>query len=85
MGAISLRLPESSYESARELAKKENISINQLITLALREKVSALMAEEYLEKRPSGEIDARPKKRWRRLPVRSRKNRIGYRVKVWPH
>ncbi len=51
MSVISLRLPESLHESARELAKKESISINQLITLALAEKVSALMAEEYLSKR----------------------------------
>jgi len=51
MSAISLRLPNSLHDSARQLAKKENISINQLITLALAEKVSALMAEEYLGKR----------------------------------
>ena len=51
MSAISLRLPDSLHDSARELARKENISINQLITLALAEKVSALMAEEYLGKR----------------------------------
>jgi hypothetical protein len=30
---------------------QENISINQFITVALAEKVSALMTEEYLEKR----------------------------------
>jgi hypothetical protein len=48
MSTISLRLPESLHESARALAEKENISINQLITLALAEKVSALMTEEYL-------------------------------------
>jgi hypothetical protein len=48
MSTISLRLPESFHESARALAEKENISINQLITLALAEKVSALMTEEYL-------------------------------------
>jgi len=51
MGTISLRLPESLHESARALAEKENISINQLITLALAEKVSALMTEEYLGRR----------------------------------
>jgi hypothetical protein len=51
MGIISLRLPNSIHETARELAKQENISINQLITLALAEKMSALMAEEYLGKR----------------------------------
>lgn len=51
MSTISLRLPDSLHESARALAEKENVSINQIITLALAEKVSALMAEEYLESR----------------------------------
>jgi hypothetical protein len=51
MSTISLRLPESLHKSARELAKKEKISINQLVTLALAEKVSAIGAQDYLEKR----------------------------------
>lgn len=51
MSTISLRLPDYLHESVRKLADQENISINQLITLALAEKVSALMAEEYLVKR----------------------------------
>ena len=51
MSTISLRLPQSLHESARILAKKESVSINQLVTLALAEKVSALMAEDYLGKR----------------------------------
>jgi len=51
MSTLSLRLPESLHKSARKLAKKEKVSINQLITLALAEKVSALSAEDYLEKR----------------------------------
>jgi hypothetical protein len=51
MSTISLRLPESLHDKARELAQRENISINQLITLALAEKVSALMTEEYLGER----------------------------------
>ena len=33
MSTLSLRLPESLHKSARELAEKENISINQLITM----------------------------------------------------
>lgn len=53
MSAISLRLPRSLHKIVRELAQKEGISINQLITLALAEKVSALMAKEYLEERAS--------------------------------
>jgi len=34
-----------------ELARRENASINQMITLALAEKISALLTEEYLEER----------------------------------
>ena len=51
MSTTSLRLPDSLHDRVRELAEKESISINQLITLALAEKVSALMTEEYLSKR----------------------------------
>lgn len=48
MSAISLRLPNTLHRSVRELADKEHVSINQMITLALAEKVSALMTDEYL-------------------------------------
>ena len=48
MSAISLRLPASLHEKAREVARQESVSVNQLITLALAEKLSALMAEDYL-------------------------------------
>jgi len=51
MSAISLRLPASLHEKVRELAKRENVSINQMITLALAEKISAMMTEEYLGER----------------------------------
>lgn len=51
MSTLSLRLPESLHKSAREIAERENISLNQLITLALAEKIAALSTEEYLEVR----------------------------------
>ncbi len=51
MSAISVRLPESLHEAVRELAKRERVSMNQFIALALAEKVSALMTEEWLEER----------------------------------
>ena len=51
MSAISLRLPDSLHHRIRELAEKEGVSINQLITVALAEKISAMMTEEYLGKR----------------------------------
>jgi predicted transcriptional regulator len=51
MSTISLRLPESLHKRVRELAKAEDVSINQLITTALAEKMSALMTVDYLEER----------------------------------
>lgn len=51
MSTISLRLPESLHKQARELAKQEGVSINQLVATALAEKMAALMTTEYLEKR----------------------------------
>ena len=51
MSTMSLRLPESLHDKIRELAEKEGISMNQLVTTAVAEKVSALLTEEYLETR----------------------------------
>lgn len=51
MSTISLRLPDSLHRKARELAEQEHISINQLITVALAEKISVLMTEDYLGER----------------------------------
>ena len=51
MSALSLRLPNSLHERARELAEREGISINQLVSTALAEKMAALMTEEFLEVR----------------------------------
>ncbi len=53
MSTISLRLPESLHEQIRKLAKRENISINQLATLAIAEKIAALETAEYLTHRAS--------------------------------
>ena len=51
MGALSLRLPESIHRHIREIANAEGVSINQLISSAITEKISAIMTEEYLQKR----------------------------------
>jgi hypothetical protein len=44
-------LPKYLHDTLRELAQEEQVSINQLIVLAVAEKVSALMAEDYLATR----------------------------------
>ena len=51
MSTLSLRLPDSLHQKAKELAKREHISINQMVTTALAEKIAALTTEEYLESR----------------------------------
>jgi len=54
MSAMSLRLPESLHQAAKELAKREGISVNQLVATALAEKLAALMTVEYLERAKRG-------------------------------
>lgn len=49
MSALSLRLPESIHRHIKEIAKKEGVSINQFISSAVAEKISALMTEDYLK------------------------------------
>jgi hypothetical protein len=51
MSTISLRLPDSLHRQIRELAEREDVSINQFVTTAVAEKLSALMTEEYLAAR----------------------------------
>jgi hypothetical protein len=51
MSVLSLRLPESLHRRLGELAQQEGITIKQLISSAVGEKMSALMTEEYLTTR----------------------------------
>ena len=51
MSAISVRLPDSLHRKVKELAARDRVSINQLITVALAEKLSALETADYLAKR----------------------------------
>ncbi|MBF0231018.1 MAG: toxin-antitoxin system HicB family antitoxin [Desulfamplus sp.] len=51
MGTLSLKLPESIDRHIQKIAKSEGVSVNQLIFSAIAEKISAIMTEEYLQKR----------------------------------
>jgi hypothetical protein len=59
MSTLSLRLPESIYKRVKEFAKKDGISINQFISSAVSEKISAFATKDYLELRAKR---ANPKK-----------------------
>lgn len=51
MSTISLRVPDSLHKKVREIAKKDNVSINQFVNSALAEKIAAFLTQEYLEER----------------------------------
>jgi predicted transcriptional regulator len=51
MSTVSIRLPDSLHETVSKISKKEHVSINQFVTTALAEKISALMTEDYLTER----------------------------------
>jgi hypothetical protein len=46
-----LRLPESLHRRLGDVAEREGVSINQLISAAVAEKMSALLTQAYLEAR----------------------------------
>lgn len=46
--ALTIRLPESLHKEIRLLAQAEGISVNQFLTLAAAEKISALRTLDYL-------------------------------------
>lgn len=54
MSTISVRLPNSFHRQLRELAVREGVSMNQLISSAVGEKLAALMTEDYLDRAKRG-------------------------------
>jgi len=48
---FALRLQPSLLDEARKLAESEGVALNQLINIALAEKISALRTEEYFAER----------------------------------
>ncbi len=51
MPTLQIHLPDSIHKNIKHLAEKEGISINQFISSAAAEKLSALATEAYLEER----------------------------------
>lgn len=48
---FALRLQPSLMEEARKVAEAEGVALNQLINVALAEKLSALRTQEYFQER----------------------------------
>lgn len=51
MSDLRLRLPDSLHRKLREIAEKDDVSINQFIATAVAEKAAAYLTLEYLEER----------------------------------
>ena len=78
MSALSLRLPHSLHERARTLARREGISINQLISTALAEKISALLTRSTLENEGNVLVVPSSLPRWLRFQTSSPKTTINW-------
>lgn len=48
---VALRLQTSLLDEARRVAEKEGVALNQLINVAVAEKLSALRTEDYFRER----------------------------------
>lgn len=51
MSTLSIRLPDSLHQMAKEIASRDHVSMNQFIASAVAEKISALTTESYLKER----------------------------------
>ncbi len=56
---FALRLQPSLFDEVRKLAETEGVALNQLINVAVAEKLSALRTEDYFRERASrGDVRA---------------------------
>lgn len=51
MANYALRVPESLFAYARQVAAQEQVSMNQFFVTAIAEKISALKTETYFRER----------------------------------
>ena len=51
MSQVALRLPDSLHQYAKQLAARDDASLNQFIVTAVAEKISALNTEAFFQER----------------------------------
>jgi predicted DNA-binding ribbon-helix-helix protein len=49
MTALTVRLPNSAHQKIKELAERDEISVNQFIASAAAEKMASVMTLDYLK------------------------------------
>jgi predicted DNA-binding ribbon-helix-helix protein len=70
MSTLSLRLPDSIHRHIKEIAEREGVSINQLISTAVTEKVSALLTDDYIQERAARADNKNFQKILKKVPAR---------------
>ena len=68
MSTFALRLPDSLYAHAKKLAERDQASLNQFITVAVAEKVSALDTATFFSERAARGSTERLKNILSRVP-----------------
>jgi hypothetical protein len=58
---VALRLQPALLEEARRVAEGEGVALNQLINVAVAEKLSALRTEDYFRGARAGLTSGRPR------------------------
>ena len=62
MSALTIRLPNSVHQKVKELAARDEVSINQFIASAVSEKMASVLTLDYLKaeaaKGQRGDFDA---------------------------
>lgn len=53
MSIVQVQIPDSLHQSLSDLARRDGVSIDQFISTAIAEKISALMTQNYLKDRAS--------------------------------
>jgi hypothetical protein len=51
MTELTVTVPDAVYKGIHDLSQREKIPLDQLVALALSEKLAAMMTEDYLKKR----------------------------------
>ncbi len=49
--SINIELPDSLHKAVKELADKDKVSVSQFISIAVAEKISAFMTEDYIKEK----------------------------------
>ena len=57
MSALTLRLPNSLHQHLKEVAEADGVSVNQFISIAVAEKISALRTYDIVEERARRSTD----------------------------